>query len=352
MSLTGLLVVLLLGCSLLLNVVLVFRYAWIRESRARSLLVNLSVLGFTLFFVLWLLDLFFFYFVVRSDSFTLTLAAKRWSARYWATNSLGYRDVEHTDDQFTGRRVLFVVGDSFAAGQGLADPETRFSNILQRELGDAWLVVNIAKNGWSTPEELGAIVSYPHRPDVLILQYYLNDILRAGSRHGRNVPPLYEAPPRLLQPLVKNSHCFNYLYWRVYRFRNVVELRKVAWGHLQDCFGDPDVWQTHERELLDVVDHARGIDAALIAVVFPDLAQVEASRPLTAKVVELLRRSGVATIDMTQRLAGRDRRDLIVNSMDGHPSEAVNREVADLLLGAIRAGGPAASGGPRAADMR
>src|SRR6185436_234575 len=72
--------------------------------------------------------------VERSHAVGYTLAARLWFARHWSTpnNSLGYRDVEHPDD---GRKKLFVLGDSFVAGVGIADARERFSDLLQVGLG-------------------------------------------------------------------------------------------------------------------------------------------------------------------------------------------------------------------------
>ena len=105
--------------------------------------------------------------------------SQRWFEKNWKVNSLGYRDIEH--DSYDNRQIIFVVGDSFVAGHGIARPGDRFSDLLQKRLGDRYVVVNIAQNGWNTPEEYQAIISYPRKPNRIILSYFINDITDAAK---------------------------------------------------------------------------------------------------------------------------------------------------------------------------
>ncbi len=101
------------------------------------LIISISIIFFTG------IEIFFGFFFVKSDGFCFTLASKTWFKRYWLPiNSLGYRDIEYTKDNLKGKRIVFVVGDSFVAGQGIKNYKDRFSNILQEKLGKSWAVLN------------------------------------------------------------------------------------------------------------------------------------------------------------------------------------------------------------------
>ena len=81
--------------------------------------------------------------------------------------------IEHSEAGFRGCKAVFVVGDSFVAGMGMADPARRFPDVLQKLLGEPWVVVKIAMNGWNTVNELGAIGNYP-----LLARYCCSLLLR------------------------------------------------------------------------------------------------------------------------------------------------------------------------------
>ena len=168
----------------------------IKPSMVRSVLMNLSVSAAAVLYVFLALELLFYSSFVISDTFSFTLASQRWMETYWhPINALGYRDVEHDPAEFSNKQVLLVVGDSFVAGHGIARIEDRFSNVLQRNLGEHYLVVNVARNGWNTADEYQAIVSYPYKPKKIVLSYYINDILGAAERSGYVRPIRVEPSP-------------------------------------------------------------------------------------------------------------------------------------------------------------
>src|SRR5262245_38712848 len=90
--------------SLTLNVLLIFGYVWVRDSRLRRFAIVLTLTGSSIFYLLLIVEFGFGLFFLQSDNLGYTLASKRWSARYWhPINSLGYRDIEHPEAEFRGR---------------------------------------------------------------------------------------------------------------------------------------------------------------------------------------------------------------------------------------------------------
>jgi hypothetical protein len=291
-----------------------------------------SLLVATLIYLFLALELLFFSSFAVSDQFGFTLAAQRWNAKYWRpVNSSGYRDVEHDPTEFNNRSVLFVVGDSFVAGHGIPHQEDRFSNILQRNLGEQYLVVNIAMNGWDTADEYRAIVSYPHKPQKIILSYYINDILGVAQKLGHGSPIRVE-PPRnkALRYIIDHSYFFNFVYWRLYVFHNK-DLGAKYWEYLKSSYSDPNVWEAHQKDLLKIVTYTQDQGIDLTVVVFPNLREVRGSAVITSKVAGFFRTQNVRVINLEPLMEDRDPKSLIVNSLDAHPNEALNKEVAELL---------------------
>jgi hypothetical protein len=276
-------------------------------------------------------EIFFKVFFAQTDGFSQTLAHRNWFQRYWIINSLGYRDVEWQPEDLSNRTKIAVLGDSFAAGYGIERIEDRFSNILGEKLGDDYLVMNLAVPAVSTQQEIERITNFPYKPDILILQYYINDIRHAAEERNSIFDLPKVTPPPLLEPLVENSYAINFFYWRS------VSLGPQAWQNsylawLKGAYNDPDIWWLHQQELLTIYQGAASERVRLIVVVFPGLTDIEGSRELTSKVVNLFEERGVPTLDVAE-LIGDDVpiKRLVVNPWDAHPSKWVHQLVAERL---------------------
>lgn|SRR6266850_2633455 len=332
-----------LACFVLLSGLLliwsyILRAIWTKTSKLRSLLMKVSLSVSTIIYLFLVVEFLFYSSFAVSDTFGFTLASKRWEAKYWRpTNSFGYRDVEHNPAELRNKKVLFVVGDSFVAGHGISQTENRFSNILQRNLAGQYVVVNIARNGWNTADEYQAIVSYPYKPKKIILSYYINDILGAAFKLGYGSPIRVEPPPnRTLRYLTDHSYALNFTYWRLYRFYNK-DLGEKYWEFLKSSYSNRNIWEEHEAELFKIVTYTQSQGIDLTVVVFPNLMAVEASAVFTSKVAEFFQKHNVRVLNLEPILVDREPMSLVVNSLDAHPNEALNREVAELLTKEIQA---------------
>src|SRR5467141_2375075 len=132
----GVLTCFVLWSALLLVWSFILRSVWTRTSTVRSLSMKVSISVSTIVYLFLALEVLFSS-VAVSDTFSFTLASQLWMEKYWhPINSFGYRDLEHDPSEFENKEVVLVVGDSFVAGHGIAHIEERFSNILQKNLGD------------------------------------------------------------------------------------------------------------------------------------------------------------------------------------------------------------------------
>ena len=286
----------------------------------------LVVLGIILGFAA--LELGFRLLPLRSDGFRVTIASQQWFKRYWGSpNRWGFRDAEHSAELLARSQTLFVVGDSFVAGSGIARRQDRFSDLIDRRFPD-WLVLNFARAGWSTRDELQALRSFTPQPEAILLSYYINDIQGAARSHGKQLN-LNTSPPHMLAPLIESSHAFNFVYWRYWR---LPDLAKGYYKLLIDSFQDEAIWQTHLHEISEVVKWAEEHSHLAGAIVFPDLLDIERFRTQTRQVVEVLRESGIPVVNLADHLEGRDPSTLIVNALNPHPNESLHRDVADLLI--------------------
>lgn len=304
--------------------------------RRRNFALGLCASVLSLWLLLLILELFFRAFVIQSDAFGHTLAAKRWFERYWGpTNSFGFRDREFDTRILASSKTLFVIGDSFVAGLGVNNPEDRFSNHLRRWMGSDWCVLNFGQNGWNTRQEIEALRSFPIQPDVIVWSYYLNDIAGAAAEHGHNQYIDLSISPSWVNVLVENSYFINFVYWRWFRVLSRLE-GGPFWESVRSDFDNEAIWNTHRQELQGVVEYIRQHHIALLVVIFPTLTDIPGSQKITAKVANIFRLTGSPVIDLSEYLVGRDVRSLIVNNVDAHPNSDLHLEVAQIIYNHLR----------------
>jgi lysophospholipase L1-like esterase len=109
------------------------------------------------------------------------------------TNSLGYRNPEIGPKQ--GKRLLFL-GDSITFGHGVNE-EWTFVRLLQnlaRAQGENWETVNGAVEGLGTNGELAVLeeTGLALQPDVVVLDFYLNDFLESPGIFMTRLPGLLD----------------------------------------------------------------------------------------------------------------------------------------------------------------
>lgn len=284
--------------------------------------------GLSLLAMLLVLEVAFQHLVVYSDGFGQTLAARSWFEQHWGpANRHGFRDGPIAPQD----RHLFVVGDSFVAGHGVAERAARFSDRLAAHLAPGWSVVNFARNGWHTGQQLEALRTFPVEPDALVWSHYVNDIEGAAARQGRGAPPARLTAPRGLAWLVDRSHLANFVYWRVFRITHGA-LGARRWARQREAYRDREIWGAHQRELDAAVAFARERDLPMVAVVFPMLVDVEGSRVATHRVAGFFRRRGVPVVEVEEVVGGDPPSAWTVNARDAHPNARLHAEVAARLL--------------------
>ncbi|HEY0780996.1 MAG TPA: SGNH/GDSL hydrolase family protein [Thermoanaerobaculia bacterium] len=96
-----------------------------------------------------------------------------------ASNSLGYRDREHSIEKPPGVFRIVVLGDSIAAGLRVDRYEDVFPAILERLLRERGLraeVINFAVSGYNTQQEVETLEAkgLRYQPDLVLLEYSLS----------------------------------------------------------------------------------------------------------------------------------------------------------------------------------
>jgi hypothetical protein len=271
-----------------------------------------------------------FMFVPRSHNVGHTLAARVWRRLYWQENSLGYRDAEHV--RAAGKKTVFVLGDSFAAGDGTALVADRFSNLLE-VLDPTLHVLNLGRCGADSIAEYRALQRHPLQPDVLVLQYYPNDIEGTARRCGLQLPGFspYSDLPRAPAWIISNSFLFDFAYWQL------PHGDQLAYAcFLERAQDDEGIISQHLAELAPFCDYAEHRHVPLVVVVFPVLMDPAKTAALTARVEAMFTARGAAILDVATLVENLPVAARTANGQDAHPSRVVHERVARGLVALLR----------------
>ena len=314
MTFPGIVIGIVLVGALIVGLIVQRRWEWLR-----SLGKGLFVSYITIVLVLMAGEVYFRYFHVDTDG---RLASNNWMARYWRTNAQGFRDRDWMQTDWAGKTTIAAVGDSLTAGWGIENPADRFTDVLATHLGNDYAVFNLGVPGQSTPEELNSLHIAPDsKPDVVILQYFLNDIDYATLTLGLQ-PPQSNMPA-----LAEDSYLANYLYALSNSGFGV-----DYWATEYANYDNFAIWNVHEQELNDFIDYIESIHARLIVVIFPNLQDPVRSVAYVDRVAQVFEaRNQHEILKLYDEVATWSPEKIIVSPHDAHPSIAFQHRVGDMI---------------------
>jgi|GEM_PF-574183 hypothetical protein len=289
---------------------------------------NLSTLVFGVVMVLGVMESGAM-FLVDTHRFNGTLASRAWFMRHWELNAEGYRDVDHDPKQVAKRKKVVVLGDSFVAGHGIANPADRFSDRLGSLLGPSFEVFNLGVGGSDLRDGYDRLLQFPHEIDILVYSYYPNDIEQDGERGGLVLQRAksYDDIPAWLRYVVRRSYLLNYLYWRLPHPHELTDYK----GYVKQCYATPSVLSQHLQVMDSLASFADRKGARFATVVFPFLEDAAQSEFATQPALERFRQLGLPVLDVRSWMLNRPALDFIVNQNDPHPNEYLHGLVADSL---------------------
>ena len=273
-----------------------------------------------------------FMFIPVSHSTSNTLAGKNWFAIYWKENSLGFRDAELKEKDLTKKKIIFI-GDSFTAGHGLKKTSQRFSDIAGKQLKDKYEFFNLGVNGADTDDEYKTLLNFSEKPDVLVLQYFFNDIDNATKRAGvwQEFLMMYSDIPLWQRPLARGSFLLNFIYWK---FPHSGEFDYVA--QLRKAYGDSIILQDHLSSLKKFTDYCHANGVRLYVVMFPFLQDLQISNELATPVKQFFTNEKVVVLEVSQLVTDLSVKERVVNVNDFHSSPLVNERVANELVKIVK----------------
>ena len=269
--------------------------------------------------------------------------SQQWFKRHWHRNRMGVRDdVEYLMKRIERQRRLTFLGDSFTTGHGVEDVNQRFVNRIRVRHPD-WDVHCMAKNGWSSVdhfETLGNLERQGYEFDMLVLVYFINDILPFVNQ--TQMPSQHSQQPRSwpTERLIDHSYVINTLYhqWRRRRLRSSDDGLDYFTLVTTAYTGEP--WD-HQRALLLNMRNAMTDQNAKFAVVtFPLTMQRardnESVYEIHRKLAAFWRECDVPHLDLLPVFKPFDLRQLTVNRHDGHPNSFAHGLAAEAIDGFLQ----------------
>ncbi len=299
-----------------------------RNRPVKAISANLLITYTMIALILIGAELFFRFVYAETDGLP-TLASRNWLDRYYHLNTLGYRDREWTQAEWEGKTTILAVGDSFTAGWGIPDPADRYTDQLAARLGEDYAVINIGEAGTTTVSQLENLREYPlQNPDIVLWQYYLNDIddaaLSIGLDPGLN--PMANMPA-----WAADSYFGNFLYWRFASPQTRGSDTYINW--LFSMYDNSTVWDIHAGEINAMIDHIESSGADMIVLIFPDMLQPFNSIPYVDRVADVFEARGfggqvIKLFDAAESMPLNAR---VASPRDAHPSADFSTVVADLI---------------------
>lgn len=196
------------------------------------------------------------------------------------------------------------------------------------KLGNKFAPIILAKRGWGPVSQTLALKSFPYKANILVYSYMVNDIEDSKS--------LFHKASDLSAPkwgswYIANSYLINFIYWRYLR-SSYSSLRSNYWLALENAFKDPKTFKDHKNKLLNLIKEGERVSDYSIAVLFPGTMHVNQSKMILKKVESVFANKNIPVINLANELDGWKQFDLIVNSLDGHPSKKLHAFVANRLL--------------------
>jgi lysophospholipase L1-like esterase len=287
-----------------------------------------------------------------------------WWQRYdglWERNVLGIRSPYETLRKAPGVLRVVAIGDSFTWGDKIASSDSTWpaqleDNLQRRMAGTPVEVVNLGQKGFTTANgaEMLRRVGWQFEPDVVVVQFYLNDILPSGPNFERGYsgwifPRAWVLPERYRRGPAGESALLDLIESALTARRHGDRTEQAArWTEVYQRRG-PE-WIALADALKEMGAAAAERDIPIVLMLFPDfIPDMEDGtdlpfRAIHEQVMEAAAEAGFAVFDLTSSFLrrGGDWRRWWAARYDAHPNAAASaaaaQDLADYLVERIHLG--------------
>lgn len=249
-------------------------------------------------------------------------------------NSQGYRDYEHSLEKSVGKARILLLGDSMTFGWGIADHEI-YPRRLSELAGDQVEIISLARNGWSTADQLLALrrEGLAYKPDIVVIGVVTNDPGPLSTDPSGQQPEW-----RIFRRLPLDLQFWRFLDYHINRVGDLLQLR-YSYSEWESDIYDPakkyrGAWEGTVGELAATLK-AEGIPGYAFILVGPvkPRSAVQARKYTILK--EVFSKAGFHTISLLpaylEEFRGIDDKTLGALPDDSHPGPEINRFFANKI---------------------
>ena len=310
---------------------------------------------FLVILILAAIEGYFRFFYIETDSMLITLSSKKWMEKYYERNNQGFRD--RRDFSPIKPRHVFrigILGDSFVEGQGIKNPDNRFSNILEnlinKKFNISCEVYNLGRSGADISEEKEYFLQEGNffQFNALILSVVeLDDFLsglsiRELSDEYLDISERNSTYAGIIRYFKNSSYAFSFFYAQFTKFRENFIIKKKFVNIARSAILNKDNWENFIRHIYDIQEICNKNDTAFYVISFP-LVHFDGDKDIKELEIEYRERFQrqlvgleIKHIFLNDLLSQYDYRNLIVSRFDIHPNELANKIAANEVLSLIQ----------------
>jgi hypothetical protein len=263
----------------------------------------------------------------------------------WRTNSGGFRGAEVSPQRPPGTFRIAVVGDSWAAGQGVPEDDT-YAVRLERMLDEThaapdFEVLNFGMGGLNAElvSERATRLGLRFHPNLYVYGFTLNDIFDGEDRSLRYQENVGDALRELSRLREWPSHLAVLVWMRL------VSLRSLFFGDdayadlVVNSYQDPEKLARIQRGMARLALLGRHDHACVHVLVHTDLSALRFGHRFGEPygvVQKLAGEAGFTSANTYPAFRWRDSAALRVSFFDGHPNAEGHRILAEALYASLR----------------
>lgn len=305
-------------------------------AKVKRILIAVAFFVVSAVLVFSIFEGYFRYIYDESDGLGFLQVNKRWAQRHVVYNNFFKRDRDFIAEKPAGIIRVGMLGDSITFGQGIANPEDRFSNILQKNLQEGGInaeVYNLGVPGLDSHEEIQLYWDLSFfNFDVIVWQYYLNDIQPEDKGEPAKIISRDAYTGDLIRMLSEKSTFFDFLYWR-FSSKYSTTFDQLD-SHYLSMYGDEAILKSHQEELSEFIGKLKDENKEIIVIIFPFIELFGPNYPATEahnKLQSYFKSQDVEVIDLLDDLKNLNWKDLVASKFDTHPNEKVHMLAAEKL---------------------
>jgi lysophospholipase L1-like esterase len=278
---------------------------------------------------------------------------EQWDKRYdrlWERNVFGIRSPFESVARSGNSLRIVALGDSFTWGDKIATSDSTWPALLERWLAERLdqtvEVINLGRNGFTTANEAEMLrrVGWQFAPDVVLLQFFINDVLPSEpnfkSENSRYIFPSRRLiPSALRRRALGSSVLVEVLEGQYSSWRN----RAPGNPWLAQYEDGVPGWEQFKAALHEVGEAAASRGVPAYFVVYPWFErgvwtpESYMHRQIHERAIAVAEAAGFRIVDLTPVfLDGKtDGREFWATPYDSHPSAATNLLAARVLGDAL-----------------